>query len=55
MKMSYRTAFQLSAWLRARAKEAKRVAGDNSNIFNAIGILEDAEEAYKRGLDGFSE
>lgn len=52
IKMSYRTAFLLSAWLRQRGKEAKRFSGDNSRIFSVIGTLEDAEESYKKGLGG---
>jgi hypothetical protein len=53
MKMSYRTAFLLSSWLRQRGKEAKRFAGDTSSIYTVTGTLEDAEEAYKKGLGGF--
>lgn len=50
MKMMYRDAFTLAAWLRANAAEAKRFAGDTSNIYTAIGMLSDAEENYKRGI-----
>ena len=44
MQMPYETALTLSQWLRVRAKEAKRFAGDNSRHWSAIGILDDAEQ-----------
>jgi hypothetical protein len=36
----YETALKLSQWLRVRAKEAKRNAGDMSRHWSAIGILD---------------
>ena len=42
IKMPYETAFQLSQWLRVRAKEAKRTAGDLSRHWSAVGVLTDA-------------
>lgn len=47
MKMSYATALLLSQWLRVRAKEAKRRAGDVSRHWSVIGTLHDAQ----RGAD----
>jgi len=42
IKMGYETALQVSQWIRMRAKEAKKRAGDGSRHWSAIGILEDA-------------
>lgn len=42
VKLPYETAFLLSQWLRVRAKEAKRFAGDNSRHWSVIGTLHDA-------------
>lgn len=42
VKLPYETALLLSQWLRVRAKEAKRRAGDNSRHWSAIGTLHDA-------------
>jgi len=39
VKMPYETAIQLSQWLRVRGKEAKRIAGDNSRHWSAIGVI----------------
>ena len=44
MKMPYETAFTLSQWMRVRAKEAKRFAGDNSRHWSVVGVLTDAEQ-----------
>lgn len=41
-KFDYETALLLSQWLRFRAKEAKRRAGDQSRHWSAIGQLHDA-------------
>jgi hydrogenase maturation factor len=41
-KIPYETALLLSQWIRMRAKEAKRRAGDNSRHWSAIGTLHDA-------------
>jgi len=40
IKMPYETALQLSQWLRVRGKEAKRLAGDSSRHWSAIGLIE---------------
>lgn len=40
IKMPYETALQLSQWMRVRAKQAKRAAGDTSRHWSAVGILE---------------
>lgn len=40
MKMSYEAALQLSQWLRVRAKQAKRAAGDQSRHWSAIAVLD---------------
>jgi len=42
VKVPYETAFQLSAWIRLRAKEAKRFAGDTSRHWSVLGTLSDA-------------
>jgi len=42
VKMSYTDALMLSQWIRMRAKEAKRRAGDPSHWFSVIGTLHDA-------------
>jgi hypothetical protein len=42
VKLPYETALLLSQWLRVRAKEAKRRAGDTSRHWSAIGTLTDA-------------
>ena len=39
LRMDYETAMTLSTWMRVRAKEAKRVAGDNSRKWNVVGKL----------------
>ena len=41
-KMKYEDALLLSQWIRIRAKEAKRRAGDISRHWSAIGIMHDA-------------
>lgn len=42
IKLPYESALLLSQWIRIRAKEAKRAAGDNSRHWSAIGIVTDA-------------
>jgi hypothetical protein len=42
VKLPYETALLLSQWLRVRAKDAKRRAGDTSRHWSAIGTLHDA-------------
>ena len=39
--MHYETALQLSQWLRVRAKQAKRTAGDISRHWSAVGVLDE--------------
>ena len=41
LTMPYETALQLSQWMRVRAKECKRIAGDMSRHWSAVGVLED--------------
>jgi hypothetical protein len=43
VKMPYETALLLSQWLRVRAKEAKRTAGDVSRHWSVIGSMHDAQ------------
>jgi hypothetical protein len=43
VKMPYETALLLSQWLRIRAKEAKRTAGDASRHWSVIGTMHDAQ------------
>lgn len=42
VKLPYETAFLLAQWLRVRAKEAKRRAGDTSRHWGLLGTLHDA-------------
>jgi len=42
VKISYETALLLSQWIRIRAKEAKRFAGDTSHHWSLVGTLHDA-------------
>jgi len=44
LKVPYETALQLSQWIRFRAKEAKKRAGDVSRHWSVIGNLTDANE-----------
>jgi hypothetical protein len=39
MKMDHEAALQISTWMRVKAKEAKRLAGDNSRKWNVVGNL----------------
>lgn len=41
LEMHYEEALKVSTFLRVRAKEAKRLAGDNSRHWSVIGIVED--------------
>ena len=41
VKLPYQAAFQLSQWLRVRAKEAKRFTGDTSQHWSLLGVLKD--------------
>lgn len=41
LRMHYTDALQISQWIRVRAKEAKRRAGDVSRHWSALAILED--------------
>lgn len=40
IRMHYEAALQLSQWVRVRAKEAKRRAGDQSRHWSAVAVLE---------------
>jgi hypothetical protein len=40
LRMHYEDALQLSQWVRVRAKEAKRRAGDTSRHWSAVATLE---------------
>lgn len=42
VKLPYETALLLSQWIRVRAKEAKRRAGDMSRHWSSVGIIHDA-------------
>lgn len=42
LTLHYESALQISQWIRVRAKEAKRRAGDVSRHWSAIAVLEDA-------------
>lgn len=44
-------ALKISQWLRAGGKKAKLYAGDTSKHLNALGMLTDAEENYKLGIN----
>lgn len=39
LKLDYESALILSTWMRVRAKEAKRLAGDTSRHWSVIGRL----------------
>lgn len=39
VKLPYETALQLSQWLRVKAKDAKKAAGDVSRHWSAVGTL----------------
>ncbi len=43
LKLHYETALLLSQWIRLKAKEAKRRAGDTSRHWSVIGTLTDAK------------
>jgi len=43
IRMPYETALQLSQFLRVRGKQAKKMAGDNSRHWSAVGYLEGLE------------
>ena len=45
MKMPYEAGLKLSAWLRLRAKEAKRNAGDQSRHWSSIADVSTIEES----------
>jgi hypothetical protein len=40
LTMHYEDALKISQWIRLRAKEAKRLVGDTSRHWSAIGILD---------------
>lgn len=43
LTLHYEAALQISQWIRVRAKEAKRQAGDMSRHWSALAILEDSK------------
>lgn len=43
IRMPYETALQLSQFLRVRGKQAKKMAGDSSRHWSAVGFLEGLE------------
>lgn len=47
--LHYETALLLSWWMRARAKEAKRFAGDLSRLIAVKGVMHDAERGINAG------
>jgi hypothetical protein len=47
--MDYVTAIKLAAWLRLIGGQAKRRSGDFTKTMTAIAMLEDAEEAARKG------
>ena len=40
LKMGYEDALKLSQWIRTRAKQAKRFAGDQSRHWSALAVLD---------------
>lgn len=44
LRMHYETALQVSTWMRIRAKEAKRLAGDTSRHWTVVGNLTAVEQ-----------
>ena len=40
LRLHYEDALTISQWIRVRAKESKRRAGDNSRHWSAIAVLE---------------
>ena len=44
LKLHYSDALKISQWIRLRAKQAKRMAGDNSRHWSAVGHLSSLEE-----------
>lgn len=50
IKMEADTALTVGAWMRVRAREAKRWAGDTGKTIRARGVLTDAAANYRAGL-----
>lgn len=48
--MEAHTALTLSRWMRVRARQSKRWAGDTSRSLILMGYLSNAEDNYKRGV-----
>ena len=48
IRFHYETALKLSQWLRVRAKEAKRRAGDMSRHWSALALLDGLDENKPR-------
>src|SRR5262245_15769161 len=44
LRMHYEDALKISQWLRVRAKEAKRLCGDFSKNWSALGTLDGLKE-----------
>lgn len=44
LKMEYDTALQISTWMRVRAKDAKRQAGDTGRHWSVVGNLTAIEQ-----------
>jgi hypothetical protein len=42
--LPYETALLVSQWIRMRAKEAKRFAGDEGRHWSVLGVLSDKEQ-----------
>ena len=43
LRVHYETALLLSQWIRVRAKEAKKLAGDASRHWSVVGTMHDAQ------------
>jgi hypothetical protein len=48
LRMRYNDALLFSQWIRVRAKEAKRFAGDTGHHWSLLGTLHDAERPIGR-------
>ena len=44
LRMGYEDALKFSQWIRVRAKQAKRFAGDTSRHWSTIAVLDGLEE-----------
>lgn len=50
LEFHFSAGLQISQWVRLAAKQAKNWAGDSGTKMHMTGILTDAEDNYKRGL-----